>query len=56
MSNKVYIYNPKQASFYINNGMRVLNTGVHYKTKKVFWVFDIYETEAVYSEWCNRKH
>ena len=56
MSNKVYIYNPLQASFYIRNGMRVLDTGVHHKTKKAFWVFDFNETEEIYSEWCNRKH
>ena len=53
---KVYIYNPLQASFYINNGMRVLNTGVHYKTKKVFWVFGFDETEGIYVEWITRKH
>ena len=53
---KVYIYNPLQAQFYINNGMRVLDTGVHYKTKKIFWVFDFNETEEIYSEWVNRKH
>ena len=56
MTNKVYIYNPLQASFYITNGMRVLDTGVHHKTKKAFWVFDFNETEEIYSEWCNRKH
>lgn len=56
MSNKVYIYNPLQAQFYINNGMRVLDTGVHYKTKKVFWVFDFNETEEIYSEWVTREH
>ena len=56
MSNKVYIYNPLQASFYIRNGMRVLDTGVHHKTKKAFWVFDFNETEEIYSEWCNREH
>ena len=54
--NKKYIYNPKQAKFYINNGMKVLDTGIHNKTKKVFWVFDFNETKEVYVEWVNRQY
>ena len=51
-----YIYNPKQASFYITNGATCLNTGINYKTRKTFWVFDSDDTEEVYSKWCSRKH
>ena len=53
---KVYIYNPVQARYYIQNGMRVLSVGVHYKTHKAFWVFDYDETKEVYENWVYRKH
>ena len=56
MSNKVYIYNPAQARYYIQNGMRVLSVGVHYKTHKAFWVFDFDETKEIYEKWVYRKH
>lgn len=53
---KVYIYNPLQARYYIQNGMTVLRVGVHYKTHKAFWVFDFDETEEIYENWVYRKH
>lgn len=53
---KVYIYNPMQAQYYIDNGMQVIGTGVHSRTKKVYWVFGFTETEDIYVEWINRKH
>ena len=56
MSNKVYIYNPAQARYYIQNGMRVLDTGIHHRTHKVFYVFDFDETEEIYKKWVYRKH
>ena len=43
MSNKMYIYNPLQAKFFINEGVKCIDTGIHWKTKCPFWVFDYYE-------------
>lgn len=54
MDDKKYIYNPAQASFYINNGAKVLDTGIHHKTKKIFWVFDYFDTEKVYLLWLEK--
>ena len=53
---KLYIYNPEQAKFYINNGVRVINTGIHYKTKMTFWVFNYNEAQPAFIKWCNRSH
>jgi len=53
---KVYIYNPVQARYYIQNGMRLLSVGVHYQTHKPFYVFDFDETKEIYEKWVYRKH
>ena len=54
-SNKTYVYNPEQAKFYIANGATVLDTGIHYKTHKVFWVFDFNATTEIFHKWCVQK-
>ena len=53
--NKKYIYNPEQATFYINNKIKVISVGVHYKTNKMFWIFDFNDTKDVYIKWLNNK-
>ena len=54
-SNKTYVYNPEQAKFYIANGATVLDTGIHYRTHKVFWVFDFNATTPIFHKWCVQK-
>ncbi len=51
----VYIYNPEQANFYISKGVNPESTGIHPKTRRVWYKFDYNKTLEVYSEWCNRK-
>jgi len=53
---KVYIYNPLQAQFYMNNGTICLNTGIHKTTKRTFWVFGFDDTKEVYEKWVAREH
>lgn len=55
-SNKVYIYNPLQAQYYMSKGLMCLGTGIHHKTKKTFWIFGYDDTYDIYIEWINRKH
>lgn len=54
MSGKKFIYNPKQANFYIANGVKCIETGINPTTNKIFWVFRWNETEQAYKLWCNR--
>lgn len=49
-----YIYNPLQASFYMENHIYPLDTGVNPNTKKVWYKFSYDKTLEVYSKWCNR--
>jgi len=51
----VYIYNPSQASFYMENGIMAKSTGVHPETKRVWYKFSFYESTNVYDVWCSRK-
>nr|DAY47846.1 MAG TPA: hypothetical protein [Caudoviricetes sp.] len=54
MSNKRFIYNVQQARYFIQLGGIVIDTGVHAKTNKPFWVFDFDETRELMKMWCNR--
>ena len=56
MSGKKYIYNWEQANFYIEEGCKVLGTGKHHTTGKIFYVFDWKETQHAYEKWLIRKH
>lgn len=48
----VYIYNLRQANFYMINGCICLETGKHVDTKKVWYKFDKADTNEAYEKWC----
>ena len=50
-SGKLYIYNPKQAQFYIKHGVRCIDTQIHKKTRKIFWVFNWEEAQPAFTAW-----
>lgn len=52
MSDKKYVYDLKQAYFYIQHGvLPIEEPQVHCKTKRVFFVFGYNDTKEVYSKW-----
>ncbi len=52
----VFIYNPEQKDFYINEGCNLIDSDIHKKTKKQFWVFGFEDTQEAYTKWCNKPH
>lgn len=54
--NKIYIYNPEQMKFYLNEGLELLEVGVHKKTNKTFWVFDKEKSNPIYTKWLKKCH
>ena len=50
----VFIYNPEQASFYMQNGVMAKSTGIHPKTKRVWFKFGFDDSSDVYGQWCVR--
>jgi len=50
----VYIYNREQASYYMSQGIMAKATGVHPKTKRIWYMFGFNETSKVYDQWCLR--
>ena len=52
---KVYIYNPYQASYYMRNGIRCLDTGIGRKNHDIYYVFSFNDTIDVYEKWANYK-
>lgn len=48
----IYIYNPKQAAFYINSNCKVVESSINPTTNKRFWAFIRAETNKAYAEWC----
>ena len=51
--NKIYIYNLKQAYFYIQQGLIPLQIREHYHTKKICFVFDKKKSNPLYTKWLN---
>lgn len=54
MVNKRYVYNPAQANFYMSKGISCLGTGLHDRTKNVFYIFLDADVKEAYFEWCER--
>lgn len=50
---KVYIYNLKQAFYYIQQGLLPLEIREHYKTKNICFVFDKEKSNSLYTNWLN---
>ena len=53
--NKRYIYNPLQAAFMINEGCKPIKIDKHYRTNKIFWVFDKEDSQEVYVKWATSR-
>lgn len=53
MNNKVYIYNLKQAYFYIKQGLDPISIDKHNKTQKIFFIFDKEKSNHLYTKWLN---
>lgn len=50
---RYFIYNWRQAYFYMENGVMPLERpGVHPTTGNVYFVFDGDATKVVYDKWC----
>ena len=52
MEKLIYIYNPRQASFYIGSGCKYVESSINPRTNKRFWAFIRNETNSAYKEWC----
>lgn len=55
MNNKIYIYNLKQAYFYIQQGLIPLKIQEHHRTNKICFVFDKDKSNPLYTKWLNRE-
>lgn len=52
----VYIYNPEQKDFYIDEDCSLIDSGIHPKTKKTYWIFRYDDVQETYNKWMTRKH
>ena len=50
----VYIYNPEQAYFYIENKVRPRTVGKHDKTGNIYFKFLRSDTREVFRIWMNK--
>ncbi len=55
MSNKKYVYNMKQANFFMQEGVRCLGTGYNGNSKRVFYIFNYDEIQPAYEKWNKMK-
>lgn len=47
-----YIYNKFQKDFYLRNGAKLVNVGVHPNTKNNYWVFAEEDVKNLFILWC----
>jgi hypothetical protein len=52
-NSKIYIYNFKQAEFYIKEGIKPLEININPKTRKIYFIFNREETNNAYMKWVN---
>lgn len=52
MQDVKYIYNMKQAAFYIKHNIKPISVEVVESTDKICFKFDTKATEGVYNKWC----
>lgn len=55
----IFVYDKYQKDFYLNKGVKMLDSDINLKTKKVFWVFSKEDTNVFYGEWlteCKKRH
>lgn len=50
----VFIYNPDQKSFYIDEGCHLVDSDINEKTKKTYWVFKFDDVQEAFKKWCDR--
>ncbi len=55
MSNKKYIYNHELANYFIQQGCKILETGLNRNQNKIYWCFDYFEIQPAYKIWNSRK-
>lgn len=52
--NEIYIYNPEQKDFYLQQGCQILDAGLNKRTKRVWWKFGYKETQEAFVKWVTR--
>ena len=57
MGELIYIYNLRQARYFLKNGLNICDIGVHKKTKQPYWVFKKTHDKfnVVFDEWIDIK-
>jgi len=50
----VYIYNPEQKDFYVEEGQIMVNSDKNPSTNKQFWVYKYDEVQVSFDKWCKR--
>lgn len=54
MDNKIYIYNSRQAYFYIQQGLIPTKVREHDKTGNICYIFDKEKSRSLYTRWLSR--
>lgn len=57
MEEIIYIYDLNQARYFIKEGLKICDTGIHTKTRNPYWVFDKTQNnfEEVFQQWLTQK-
>jgi hypothetical protein len=50
----VFIYNPLQKAYYIDEGCNLIDSDINKNTKKTYWVFKFDDVQETFKKWCDR--
>lgn len=51
---KKYVYDKYEKNFYVDRGIKMIDSRIHFKTKKQFWIFDWNDIESAFNDWKNK--
>lgn len=52
----VYIYNPQQKDFYVEEGNTIVDSDINPRTNKQYWVYKFDDVQPAYKKWMDRKY
>lgn len=57
MEEIIYIYDLNQARYFIKQGLKIYDIGIHTKTRNPYWVFDKTQSnfEQIFQQWLTQK-
>lgn len=51
LDGRKFVYNKMEKDYYVSKGIKMIDSGIHFKTKRQFWIFLWVDIETAFYEW-----